>query len=223
MGETVYIKSTSNSKHVGLGLITGIDGRKYTVEVQSGNLELDESVSLYRNSDYGSSSRIGKGGTSRINPVAVTGSGSVLSIAAKEGSHVKRGDLLFETVSGDLDGLIPAKPGITAQKDGVIADILVSPGQTVSRGQAMATLHAAKSMQILAAVSETDVGNLKAGQKVSIEFESLNDKQYSGTIASISAIGNTSSDETEFTVYIDFAPDDFIREGLTATVYCLAE
>jgi multidrug efflux pump subunit AcrA (membrane-fusion protein) len=223
MGETVYVKSTSNSKHVGLGLITSIDGKKYTVEVQSGNLELDESVSLYRNNDYSSASRIGKGETSRINPIAITGSGSVLRIAVTEGSIVKRGGLLFETVSGELEGLLEAKPEVTAQEDGVVADILVSPGQTVTRGQVMATLHVVKSMQISATVSEMDVGNIEAGQKVSIEFESLNDKLYQGTIASISAIGNTSSDETEFTVYIDFVPDDFIREGLTATVYCLTE
>jgi biotin carboxyl carrier protein len=223
MGETVYIKSTSNSKHVGLGIITSIDGKKYTVEVQSGNLELEESVSLYRNSDYVSTSRIGKGETSRINPIAVTGSGAVLNIAVAEGSSVKRGDLLFEMVSGELDGLLPAKPEVTAQKDGVLADILVSPGQTVTRGQVMAMLHTAVSAQVSDTISETDVGNIQAGQAVSIEFESLNDKLYPGTVASISAIGNTTDGETEFTVYVDFVPDEFIREGLTATVYCLAE
>jgi multidrug efflux pump subunit AcrA (membrane-fusion protein) len=87
----------------------------------------------------------------------------------------------------------------------------------------MAMLHTAGSAQVSATISETDVGNIQAGQAVSIEFESLNDKLYPGTVASISAIGNTTDGETEFTVYVDFVPDEFIREGLTATVYCLAE
>ena len=64
-----------------------------------------ETVSIYRRSDYAESSRIGRGTVAAAKVVPIKGSGSILKMHVANGDFVERGELLFETVTGGLDGL----------------------------------------------------------------------------------------------------------------------
>ena len=103
-GETVYIRSISNAAHRGEGYVTSISGTSYGVQITQGAFTSGETVYLYRNADFLASSRIGSGSISRKDPVAYTAEGIVSRIYFAEGEYVKKGDALFETLSGAFDG-----------------------------------------------------------------------------------------------------------------------
>lgn len=51
------------------------DESKYTVEVTGGEFYMGETVDIYRNSEYETASRIGRGTVGRTQAVAVNGNG----------------------------------------------------------------------------------------------------------------------------------------------------
>lgn len=107
VGETVYLKCTSDGSHRGTGVVTGMAKRPASTTWRSpgGEFYIAETVSIYRRSDYAESSRIGRGTVAAAKVVAIKGSGSILKMHVENGDFVERGELLFETVTGTLDGL----------------------------------------------------------------------------------------------------------------------
>ncbi|MEI3405869.1 MAG: biotin/lipoyl-binding protein [Christensenellales bacterium] len=64
IGESIYLKCTKDGSHQGRGIVTAIDEKdesKYTVEVTGGEFYMGETVDIYRNSEYETASRIGRG------------------------------------------------------------------------------------------------------------------------------------------------------------------
>jgi len=114
IGESVFLKCTKDGSHQGRGVVTGLDEKednKFTVEVTGGEFYMGETVDIYRSEDYASASRIGRGTVGRTKTVAVNAEGSVLKMHVKAGDTVERGELLFETVTGTLDGLYAPRHG----------------------------------------------------------------------------------------------------------------
>lgn len=219
VGETVYLTSRSDSTHKGEGVITSVSGTSYSVEVTSGTFDPSESCDIYRQSDRAAASRIGRGTTARVNPTAVTGSGSIVSYAVKNGDTVTRGQLLFETLDGAFDGLYMSGSQILATVDGVIGSLNLNQGSSVQKNAVAAVIYPAGSMQIEAKVNESDLGYVHVGDAVTIEMNWNQDDEVllNGTIAMISAVANTGSDVT-YTMYIDFTPDANTRFGMTCVV-----
>lgn len=221
IGETVYLKKV-NSKRTAEGHVISVSGSNYTVQIDSGNVNVGNKVKLYRGSRT-TKNRIGQGTVSRMNPVAVKGEGSVMRILVEEGQEVKRGDLLCEMVTGTLDELsVPEDNRVTAPQSGVIASVDASAGASVSKDQVLAKLRPTSSLRLEAKVSEIDLSRVKVGDQARLEFESVSDRMYQGRVSAISAIGTAeegSSDEyVQYTVTIEFTPDEMIREGMSASV-----
>ncbi len=80
IGETVYMRCTRDGSHVAVGRITGVTGSDYTVEVTGGELYMEETVNIYRDDSYTSSSRIGSGTVSRTAEIAVGGTGRIAEL-----------------------------------------------------------------------------------------------------------------------------------------------
>ncbi len=135
IGETVYISCTSDGAHTAVGEIVAAEGTTYTVETTSGELMMEETVNIYRSSEYTSSSRIGRGTVSRTAEIAVTGTGSVVALHVSDGDTVERGQLLFETVTGDLDGLYATGNEIVSEISGVVASVSASAGGYGQQGR----------------------------------------------------------------------------------------
>ena len=228
VGESVYLECYSDGKHTGTGVITAIQGTDYTVRVTSGEFLIGETVNVYRGSSAVSTSRIGRGTLNRVNPTAVTGSGSIVSFAVSAGDRVERGDLLFETLEGSFDGLYMSGSDIAAGVSGTISRIDAQAGGSVQKGNVVAVIYPESAMRIEAQVSEADLASIAEGDPVSIELLWNQDDEvtYEGTIDMISAIANESNggdDGVTYTVYVDFMPDENTRYGMSAIVTTLED
>ena len=102
IGEKVYIVSVTDSTTTGEGIVTKVDQSAYTVETTSGDFYLGKNVYIYRSSGYETESRLGRGTIYRQEENPMYGSGSLLKLYVQNGDTVTRGQLLFETVSGDM-------------------------------------------------------------------------------------------------------------------------
>lgn len=204
----------------------------YTLEITGGEFYMGETVGIFRSRDYDSSSRIGRGTVEQNAAIAVKGSGSVLKMHVSVGDPVERGELLFETVTGTLDGLYAVDNRIVSNVAGVVASVDAAPGTSVEKGAKLITVYPAGSFQIEVHVSELDLNAIHAGDKVDIEFDWDTDGTHrvTGTVASISRVnvGSGSSEEggsaapsgdAEYSAYIDFEADSTVRLGLSAMVY----
>lgn len=222
VGEKVYLQGRTSSSRSGEGTITAIDGINYTIEVSSGVFIVGDSVDVFRDSAYSTKQRIGRGTVSRRNPLAVTGSGSIVSYAVKSGDQVQRGDLLFETLDGSFDGFYMSGKEIYAGVSGTLAEIKVSAGSGVQKDSVCAVIYPSDSMRISAEVSQEDLDLLSVGDPVIIELTADEDAgtSYDGTVSMISRIASSSgnTESVTFTVYVDFTADSHVRYGMSAVV-----
>ena len=221
VGEKVYLQGRTSSSRSGEGTITAIDGINYTIEVSSGVFIVGDSVDVFRDSAYSTKQRIGRGTVSRRNPLAVTGSGSIVSYAVKSGDQVQRGDLLFETLDGSFDGYYMSGKEIYAGISGTLAEIKISAGSGVQKDSVCAVIYPSDSMRISAEISQEDLDLLSVGDAVKVELTADEDAgtSYDGTVSMISRIASSGNAENvTFTVYIDFAADSHVRYGMSAIV-----
>ncbi len=222
VGETVYLQGRTSSSRNGVGVITGVDGINYTIEVSTGNFIVGDSVDVFRDSEYSTKQRIGRGTVSRRNPLAVSGSGSIISFAVASGDAVKRGDLLFETLDGTFDGYYMSGKEIYAGVNGTLAEYKISAGSGVQKGAVCAVIYPTSSMRVTAEISEEDLDSLSVGDPVTIELTADEDAgtKYEGTVSMISRIATSggASESVTFTVYVDFEADSHVRYGMSALV-----
>ena len=228
VGEEVYLYCYSHGTHTGWGVITSIEGTDYNVNVLEGDFLLGETVSIFRGETTSSSSRIGRGEISRKSPTAVTGSGSIVSLAVQDGDTVQKGDLLFETLDGSFDGLYMSGAQITADTAGTIYQLNLNQGSKTEKDSVAAVIYPEGKMRIEAQVSEYNLYEIAVGDKVNVELIWNQDAEvnYEGTVSMISGIaaeGNAESEDVSYTVYVDFTPDSNTRYGMSAVVSTMDE
>ena len=226
IGETVYIACTSDSDHTAVGVIVAAEGTTYTVETTSGELMMEETVNIYRSSERNSSSRIGRGTVSRTAEMAVSATGSVVALHVSDGDRVERGQLLFETVSGDLDGLYATGSAITSTTSGVVASVNASAGATLNKGDTVLSVYPDDSLEIEIDVEEYDLASIAVGDEVSIRFnwDENGDHDAQGSVRAISFLPETAEAGAEtasdaiYNAYVTFTPDESTRLGMTVIV-----
>jgi len=226
IGEKLYISCTSDGDHTAVGTVVSASGTAYTVETESGTLLMGETVNLYRDPSRTSKSRVGRGTVGRTAEIAVTGSGSILRLHVKDGDSVSRGDLLFETVTGQFDGLYATSNDILSDVSGVVASVNTSAGATISKGDTVLTVYTMDALQIEISVGEYDLVSIKEGDTVTISFnyDEAKEEQTTGTVEMISHL-STSADTSEasYLAYINFVPNEDVRIGMTAVVSTIDE
>ena len=141
----------------------------------------------------------------------------------KNGDHVERGQLLFETVTGSLKDLQPTGSEVMSDVEGIVASVDAKKGAKVEKGDALITVYPKDEIQIEILISEADLPTIRVGETVSIEFNwsMEHEERQEGIITSISYINQTDENATGTTykAYINFEPDENIRLGMTAIVY----
>lgn len=223
-GETVYLRATENAQLTGTGRVTTVSGSSYTVEVLTGNLESGYSVNIFRTEDYAATSRIGRASVSLKDPVAYTAEGLITAFCVEDGAQVKKGDVLFETVSASWPADASALTQTAAPVDGVISSISLSKGSTLSAGSTVAEIWPDENLRIEASVPESDLALFTVGKEVSIELNYLDNGEYtvSGVVEKVSRIGaestSSESEEAVFSVWIKPASTDRLSYGLHAIV-----
>ena len=217
-GETVYVVCRTDSSRKGAGIITAIDGSSYTVLVTEGNFIPGDSVSVYRDAAHSDKQRLGRGSVSRVNPTAVNATGAIVSIAVQDGDQVKRGDLLMETLSGTFEGYEMTGTAVTAAEEGVVVSVSAEVGATVTKGDVVAQIAPISGIRVEAAVSPDDRQSLKAGDKVNIELESDDSRNYVGTVRYITEMPEEDTEEVTYKAVIDFKPDENVYFGMAVVV-----
>lgn len=218
-GETVYLRSRNDESCTGVGMITIVDGSSYTVEVTSGEFTSGATVNIYRDAAYTESQRIGRGDIANKAPEAVTAAGRVITLAVKAGDAVSKGDLLMETLEGGMNGgALSAQ--LLAGVQGVVAEVFVAQGDSVTEGARVASIWPADAMQIEAKIPEADLNTMAVGKAVEITFDWNQDdaQPIQGTVISIAFSADGESTNTCYTATIAFTPDDSVRYGMNVTV-----
>ena len=237
LGERVYLRCTVDGSHQGIGRVTVLTEKGYNIEVTGGDLFMGEKMDIFRQSDFARESCIGRGTVDRAKPVAVKGTGSVQKIHVQNGDFVERGELLFETVDGTLDGLYAPGTEVLAPMTGIVSSVVKNSGETVSKGDTLLKVIPSDSLQVAFEVPEADLFSLREGQKVRMElyWDNDNGKMYSGELLSIShinsaaaassgesgtsAAASSSTERKNYTAYASINADERIRVGMSVTVY----
>ena len=218
-GEFVYVISRNSESRYGEGVITAISGTNFSVEITDGIFLTGETVEVFRDPEYDYQQRIGKGTVTHSDPLAVTGgSGSIVSIAVKEGQEVKRGDLLMETLDGTYDAYVMTGTEITAGQTGVIGSVSVQAGSTVEKGTVAAEIYPLDRMRVEANIPEDYCNMISEGDPVTIELATDINRHYSGTIVMISTIATEDEEEVTYRIVAEFVPDETVRFGMTALI-----
>lgn len=221
--EEVYLVSRTRTADRGTGLITSVDGSNFTVLVTSGDFFLTDNIVVSREENHAAESRIGRGNLTRISPRAVTGSGTILSVAVQPGEEVRQGQLLFETIDASFDSPELARAEVKAGVDGVVASISATQGSTLTQSGLVASIYPQDRVWVKAEVTETDLSELTVGQQVKVELDWNQDHgvSYEGTVEMISALGTVGEESTTYPVYISFIPDENTRYSMSALVTTL--
>jgi HlyD family secretion protein len=112
---------------------------------------------------------------------------------------------------------------IYAPISGKIISRSVEVGQTVAASLSAPTLFVIaedlSSMRILANVDESDIGQIKEGQKVKFTVQTYSDKSFEGVVTQIRLLATTTSNVVNYTVVIHADnKDGALLPGMTATV-----
>ena len=223
VGESVWLQCKSNTRRVGRGVITAVNGTNYTVQVTQGSFIPGDTVYCYRSAAYANTLKIGQGTVSRINPTAVTASGSIVRIAVANGDQVHRGDLLLETLNGDFAGLYMTGTDVTAPAAGVLGSLSASAGSSVQGGASVAVIWETGTMRVEALVPEDFRGEIHEGDRVRIELASNESVTYEGTVVLVSAVAASGGEGTAYRVLADFTPDERVTFGMSVLLTTLTE
>lgn len=186
-GETVYIRCINDGSHRGVGAISQIEGSTYQVIATGGDFYNGETVRLYRKPGYPYLSLIGEGTVIASETEAYTASGVLIDLHVQEGEQVERGQLLL--TYGEIADLQLYSPC-----DGIVSEISVSTGDSLEKGQAVATIIPEDALRIEIQVSEEALALLSVGQNVSfIRADDPEEEPIPGTIEDIRWIAENES------------------------------
>ncbi|NLD60627.1 MAG: HlyD family efflux transporter periplasmic adaptor subunit [Clostridiales bacterium] len=181
MGETLYLKCTKNGTHRGVGIVTEVDNDEYTILCTGGSFSNGETIYAYRDSAYASRQRVGEGTVIATDVDLYAADGTVVKCHVADGDEVERGQLLMEVAGG-----APTDEGwnggrVGAETGGIVLCVLASAGDSVSQGQAVATLCRADGLEIAFAVPEAELSEVQEGARATVELPGTHEA-YEGTV-----------------------------------------
>jgi HlyD family secretion protein len=106
---------------------------------------------------------------------------------------------------------------IYAPFDGIIAEVNVKKGDSVSTGTALATIITSEKIAEIS-LNEVDAANVKVGQKVTLTFDALEDVTITGKVLSVDTLGEVSQGVVSYGVKIGLdTQDDRVKSGMSIT------
>lgn len=188
-GETVWIKCSVNGTHKAVGRVTKVDSEEYTVEVTGGTLYIGEKVLIYRNSGFASADRVGVGTVISSAEEEYSAEGVILSLHVAEGDAVEKGQLLY--TYSEEDALV-----LTATESGIVSEVKVAAGETVSKDQQIATVILRSNIGIVLTVDEYDASKFRSGATVEYRLEAYPDQGWQNAVVlGVSAVSDGQSYE----------------------------
>jgi multidrug efflux pump subunit AcrA (membrane-fusion protein) len=157
---------------------------------------------------------------------SVSGSGSVLSGQTQVINSVGRDTVKSLLVSKDevvtkgqeLISFENGSAAIIAPYNGVISDINVSVGDEVMSGQQLLTIFDNKDLITTISVDETDLPDLKIGQKAEIKANAYPDIKFTGIVKDISQQGTYANGVSSFDVTLSIDHILGLKVGMSTEV-----
>lgn len=223
-GETVYLRGANDTSIKGEGRVTQVTGESFNVEVTSGGFESGDSVYVFRSSDLKDENRIGKGSLALQQYSALNGEGIIVNVNVEQGAPVKKGDLLFETLSGSFTGAKGDLKTVCAEKSGVISAVSVSAGSSLAAGGAVCGIYPDEGLRVEANITESDLKLINVGDPVRVEFSYFSSGDYSvgGVVESISTVSTeetaSSDKEGQYRMIVKLSDNTGIFYGMSVVV-----
>ncbi len=215
LGETLYFKAG------GMGRVIAVSGETYQVEVTKGDIDLGDSVSLYRNDSCSSDLCVGKGTAARRDDILTQAQGRVVAVYAAEGDAVTKGEKLMSIVSADAAPDVRSA-SVASPAAGVIASVAVQPGQQVWKGELLCRIYLIDALEVVADVDEMDLGGLQVGDAIPVVLDVRDSVVIDGTVTEISALGTTGLNAAYFAVHVSI-PAGSGKLGASASIYLPAK
>lgn len=114
------------------------------------------------------------------------------------------------------------KTRISAPFSGIICNIQVTPQEHVSSSQELFTLVNIDQIQVHARVLESEIGKMKTGREVTLNFSAYPEKNFKGTVKAISPV-ITPEDRTCRVIITMENPDEVIKPGMHAEVEIITD
>jgi HlyD family secretion protein len=129
----------------------------------------------------------------------------------------------IQSASLDMANVNLARCDIFSPIDGVVISRQVDVGNTVAASLSSPTLFMIANdltkMQIIGAVAEADIGNIKVGQSVNFSVDAFPNQQFHGRVSLIRNAPQTQQNVVIYQTIIDVNnPDLKLRPGMTANV-----
>ena len=184
IGEQLYLRCTANGTHKAVGVVTSIDGAEYQVEVIGGELYVGEVVNLYRDADFSAAQRVGVGTAVVAEPIEYSASGTLIELCVQEGEIVERGELLFTWAQADSTQIV-------SPAGGVVASVLVAPGDVLKIGQTVAELVQPGDVRIQVQLTAADAARIQFGDAATyIRADDPDETPRSAIVEGVSAIAD---------------------------------
>jgi RND family efflux transporter MFP subunit len=106
---------------------------------------------------------------------------------------------------------------LSADRDGVVTMIHAEPGQVVQAGETVVQIANLKETEVLVAVPESRMAEVKVGTQVAIKMWASPDKVYAGRVREIAPAAETATRAFNVRVSVTDA-DDKVKLGMTAGV-----
>ena len=208
IGEQLYLRCTANGTHKAVGVVTSIDGAEYQVEVIGGELYVGEVVNLYRDADFSAARRVGVGTAVVAEPIEYSASGTLIELCVQEGEIIERGELLFTWAQADSTQIV-------SPAGGVVASVLVAPGDVLKIGQSVAELVQPGDVRIQVQLTAADAARIQFGDAATyIRADDPTETPRSAIVEGVSAI----ADGEGYVVLL--IPEDFdLPLGLSVEVH----
>ncbi len=223
IGDVLRVREGSgDDEKTGEGTVISVDGKSFVLEIEQGDFELEDDVSLYlgTGSSFKSSDLAGKGKVARPQALKVSGDGVVASVLVKEGDTVQRGQPLFLMDSPAARYIAQAgSPQALFPQASLIESILVSPGQNVMQGQALMTLIPENVLEATLEIDELDIAKVHVGQYIKLVTDAYPNDEREGIVREICPLGNTLLDTTKYSVRVSIDNTQGLMMGMHVTGY----
>ncbi len=140
-----------------------------------------------------------------------------LDIRAKKIAIQQKEDALLDAQQSLADHYV------RAPFDGIIANLNVKKGESVSSNNAVATLITKQKIAEIT-LNEVDIAQVKTGQKVNITFDAIENLNITGKVVETDTLGTVSQGVVTYGVKIAFdTQDERVKPGMTLSANIITE
>ncbi|HEX3038268.1 MAG TPA: HlyD family efflux transporter periplasmic adaptor subunit [Oscillospiraceae bacterium] len=241
MGDTVTVTDTATGKAYS-GTVSGSGQGGIAITIGTDDPKVGDTASVAT----ASGTTVGNGtlALTKSVPISANGnSGTISNVYVSENQMVSKNAALFKLNSDSVESDIQMKQNavtaaqkdltdaqtaatkdtITSPIDGVIAELAVKNGASVTAGGSVATIINPNIMQTVVSVDELDISKVQVGQKATITLDAITGKTFSGSVVQVDPIGTSSNGVTTYSVTVSVDNPTGIKIGMNTNVAIITQ